>query len=168
MPAAAVPSFAPPVRAAALLVSDGERERTAGLLREHWVAGRLTLPELEARSQEAWDARYVPDLWRAVRELPVPQPPAPPPVRARRPAEAIWSLVLGVVGAGGLFLSLGLLFIVTLPLSVTGWALGNSVRRDPAVKHGRSMALTGEVLGAAGAVSACLALAACAAIVAAA
>jgi len=166
MPAAA--SFAPPANAVSLRVSDGDREQTAGMLREHWVAGRITLTELEARSQEAWDARYVRDLWRAVRELPVPQPPAPVPARTRRPAEAIWSIVFSAIGATVLFLSLGLLVIITLPLSVTGWALGRSVRRDPVVKHGRSMALTGEVLGAAGAVSACLALAACAAIVAAA
>jgi len=166
MPAAL--TFAPPANAVSLRVSDGDRERTAGLLREHWVSGRLTLPEFEARSQEAWDALYVRDLWRAVRELPVPLPPAPATVRARRPAEAIWSLVLSGIGAAVLFMSIGLLFIITLPLSATGWALGRGVRRDQAVSHGRSMALTGEVLGAAGTVSACLALAACSAVVAAA
>ena len=160
-------TFAPPAYAAPLRVSDAERERTVGLLRDHWVAGSITLAELEARSQEAWGARHVPDLWHAVRELPVPLPPAPPPVRAGRPAEAILSVVLSGVGATVLFFSLGLLFLITLPLSATGWALGRSVRRNPTVERGRTLALTGEVLGVAGTVSACLALAACSAIIAA-
>jgi len=77
------------------------------------------------------------------------------------------SVVLSGVGATVLFFSLGLLFLITLPLSATGWALGRSVRRNPTVERGRTLALTGEVLGVAGTVSACLALAACSAIIAA-
>ena len=34
-----------PVRA-----SDADRDRTVEVLREHWMAGRLTLPEFEARA----------------------------------------------------------------------------------------------------------------------
>ena len=164
MPAA--PTFAPPANAVSLRVSDGDREQTAGLLRENWMAGRITLPELEARSREAWDARYVHELWRAVRELPVPPPPTPAPVRAGRPAEATLSVVFSAFGAAVLVLSFGLLFLLALPLSAAGWALGRSVRRNPDVQHGRSMALTGEVIGVAGTVSACLALAACSAMIA--
>ncbi|MBA3305085.1 MAG: DUF1707 domain-containing protein [Thermoleophilaceae bacterium] len=159
----AATTFAPPANAVPLRVSDGDREQTVGILREHWMAGRLTLSELEDRSQEAWSAFYVDDLWRAVRELPVPEPPAPVPVRAGRPAEAIWSIVLSALGATVLFLSMGIGFLMALPLSATGWAVGRGVRRDPAVSKGRSLALAGETLGIVGTVLACLALTACAA-----
>lgn len=162
----ASPTFAPPANAVPLRASDTEREQTVGILREHWVAGRLSLSELEARSQEAWAADYVPDLWRAVRELPVPQPPTTGVIRAGRPPEAIGSIVLSVIGASVLLLSFGLLFIVALPVSTAGWALGRRVRRNPAIENGRAMALAGEVLGACGTVFACLALAACTAMVA--
>lgn len=147
------------------LASDADRERTAAILRDQWVAGRLTLAELEERSQEAWAARYMPDLWCAVRELPVPAPPAPAPARAGRPAEAVGSIVLSSIGACVFLLSFGLLAIVTLPVSTAGWALGRRVRRDAEMKSGRTMALAGEVLGASGTVFSCLALTACAVVV---
>lgn len=74
----------PPLR-----VSDLEREHTATLLREHLVAGRLTVAEFEERVAQAWAARFVDDLWEAVRELPVvrpmPGPPTPRAVPAPRP-----------------------------------------------------------------------------------
>lgn len=72
----------PPLR-----VSDLEREHTVALLREHLVAGRLTAEEFEERIAQAWQARFVDDLWEALRELPAfhtssaPPPPyvLPPP-----------------------------------------------------------------------------------------
>ncbi|MGH2761598.1 MAG: DUF1707 SHOCT-like domain-containing protein [Thermoleophilaceae bacterium] len=48
----------------ALLVSDREREYTVGLLRGHWLSGRLTADEFEQRVEEAWRARDAEDLWR--------------------------------------------------------------------------------------------------------
>lgn len=164
----AATSFAGPARAVPLRVSDVERERTAGLLREHWLAGRLTLAELEARSAEAWSARYVADLWSAVRELPVPMPPVPaaPVAPPRRLAQPVWSLILSITGASALLLSFGLLFLFTIPLTAAGWALGRGVRRDPTATAGRSLAGAGEVVGAVATVCACLVLAACSAVVA--
>src|SRR3954453_994800 len=58
----------------ALLVSDQDREYTVGLLRSHWLTGRLTADEFEERVGEAWAARYAAELWQALRSLPVPQP----------------------------------------------------------------------------------------------
>lgn len=91
MPHAATAAL-PPLR-----VSDLEREHIAGLLREYFLAGRLTIAEFEERLEEAWCACFVDDLWEALRELPARDrapapltsqlthaPPAPylPPARA--------------------------------------------------------------------------------------
>ena len=161
-----IPTFAPPANAVLVRVSDSEREFTVGVLRENWVDGRLTLAELEERTQEAFGARYPGDLWRAVRELPVPSAPAPPPVANNRNGQAAWAVVFSSVGALMLLFSMGLLFIFSLPLSAAGWGMGREVRRDERVTRGKGVALSGEVLGAIGTVSACLALTACAATIA--
>ena len=149
-------------------VSDVERDRTVELLREHWMAGRLTLPEFEARAAEACRALYVVDLWAAVRELPVAMP-VPPPARSSRVPGAVASVVLGATGTALLLLSFGFLFLLTLPLTVTAWALGRGARRRTTEgDDGRALAITGEVLGIVGTGLACLMLAACATFVAAA
>ena len=46
-------------------------------------------------------------------------PPAPQPADAR----AVWALVLSIVALSLLLVSLGTLFIITLPLSVAAWVL---------------------------------------------
>ena len=143
-----------PVRA-----SDADRERTVALLREHCLAGRLSLSELEARCEEAWKAQFVDGLWHAVRELPVPAPLA-----YRAPQEgagaAITSLALGVVGTCVFLLSCGLLFLFSLPATAGAWVAGRRARRRlPASGPYRGLALAGEVLGAVGTVLGCLALA---------
>jgi Domain of unknown function (DUF1707) len=134
----------------ALLVSDREREYTVDLLRGHWLSGRLTADEFEQRVAEAWRARFATDLWRALRALPVPAPPAPlaPPGRSR---SGTASLVLGIVTICLLFFSFGLLFFLTLPLAITAWALGREARRS-AAPGSRGAAVAGEALGIAGTV----------------
>jgi Domain of unknown function (DUF1707) len=144
----------------ALLVSDREREYTVGLLRGHWLSGRLTDEEFEQRVDEAWRARYASELWHALRALPVEAPPAPPPAKT---GSAVVSLVLGILSLCMLFLSLGLLFLLTLPMSVTAWALGRSARRSGA-PSGRGTARAGEVLGMVGTVLSGLLFAGCAAL----
>jgi hypothetical protein len=145
----------------ALLASDKEREYTVGLLRRHWLAGRLTAEEFEQRVSEAVRARFVADLWHALRFLPVDAPPGP-----SRPAGgglAVASLVVGLFALLLLTVSFGLLFAVTLPLAVTAWALGREARRS----HGRGgVARAGEVLGIVGTALSALLLAGCAALVA--
>ena len=158
----------PPTGPVPVRVSDVERDRTVELLREHWMAGRLTLAEFEVRAAEAWRALYVADLWAAVRELPVPVP-VPPPARPPRAPGAVASVVFGATGTALLLLSFGFLFLLTLPLTVTAWALGRGARRRTAEGgDGRALAITGEVLGIVGTGLACLMLAACATFVAAA
>jgi Domain of unknown function (DUF1707) len=131
----------------ALLVSDREREYTVGLLRGHWLAGRLTAEEFEQRVGEAWRARFAADLWQALRWLPVDAPPAPqaPPKSGAGTA----SLVLGIAAFYLLFVSFGLFFFVTLPLSVAAWALGRRGRRSAPPGRGGA-ARAGEALGIVG------------------
>ena len=74
--------------------------------------------------------------------------------------------MLGATRTALLLLSFGFLFLLTLPLTVTAWALGRGARRrTPDGNEGRTLAITGEVLGIVGTVLACLMLAACAAFV---
>jgi hypothetical protein len=128
----------------ALLVSDREREYTVGLLRGHWLSGRLTAEEFEQRVGEAWRARFAADLWQALRWLPVEAPPVPR--MPRRSRSGVTSLVLAIAALCLLFMSFGLLFFLTLPLAITAWALGREARRSGA----RGPAVAGEVLGIAG------------------
>ena len=128
----------------ALLVSDREREFTVGLLRGHWLSGRLTAEEFEQRVGEAWRARFAADLWQALRALPVEAPPVPqaPP----KPRSGTAPLVLGIAAICLLFVSFGLLFFLTLPLAITAWALGREGRRSAPPGRGGA-ATAGEALG---------------------
>ena len=132
------------MQVSALLVSDREREYTVGLLRGHWLSGRLTAEEFEQRVGEAWRARFAADLWQALRWLPVDSPPVPP--RPAKPASGTLSLVLAITALCLLFMSFGLLFFFTLPLAIAAWALGREARRSGA----GGTAKAGEVLGIAG------------------
>jgi cbb3-type cytochrome oxidase subunit 3 len=146
----------------AVLVSDNERDYTVSLLRRHWLSGRLTAEEFEERVDEALHARSAGDLWRALRALPVdPSHPA----RAAGGGTAVASVVTGVLALVLLTMSLGLFFMLTLPLAVTAWALGREARRkgDPS---SRGMARAGEVIGIVGTVLSALMLAGCAALMA--
>jgi hypothetical protein len=73
------------------------------------------------------------------------------------------SLVLGILSICLLCLSFGLLFVLTLPLSVTAWALGRGARRSGAPGN-RGTARAGEVLGIVGTALSALLLAGCAAL----
>ena len=152
----------------AIRASDADRDKALGLLRDHWLAGRLTLEEYEARCSEAAGGRFLADLERALRELPYPlpehAPAAPTPAPAVSPdlgSRAVLALVLGVLSLAGVVLSLGMLFVLTLPASTWAWSLGRRSR------HGtrgaiRAIAGTAEALGILATVIACLPLAACA------
>jgi hypothetical protein len=53
-----------------------------------------------------------------------PSPPAP----GERNAAAVWAMVLGITGLALLVLSLGTLFVITLPLSIAAWSLAARAR----------------------------------------
>jgi hypothetical protein len=137
-----------------------------GLLRQHWLTGRLTADEFEERVDEAWRARFAQDLWHALRWLPVETAPARPRPQPRAGAgSAVASLVLGVLALCFLFFTLGLAFPIALPMFVTAWALGRDARRSGS-ESTRSVAVAGEVIGLLGATICVLFLASCAAILA--
>ena len=162
----------------AIRASDADRETALGLLRNHWLAGRLTLEEYERRCDEAVAGRFLDDLRRSLRELPYPlpelAPPTPPlPVPAAASASppasqasAVMSLALGALSLAGLMMSLGMLFVLTLPASAWAWSLGRRSARDNTGLV-RAIALAGEALAIFATVLGCLALTACATIIAA-
>ena len=143
----------------ALLVSDRDREYTVGLLRDHWVTGRLTAEEFEQRVGEACAARDSADLWRALRRLPV-ELPSPP-----RRGSATVAIILSALGWCAMFFTLGFGSPIALPLFVAGWATGREARRS-APAGGSGSATVGEVLGITGVLASLLFIAGCAAIVA--
>jgi ABC-type multidrug transport system fused ATPase/permease subunit len=146
----------------AVRVSDNERDYTVSLLRRHWLSGRLTAEEFEQRVDEALHARFASDLWRALRALPV-DPPRP--AQAAGGGTAVASLVTGLLALILLMMSLGLFFLLTLPLAVTAWALGREARRNGPQSH-RGVARAGEVIGLVGTLLSALMLAGCAALIA--
>jgi hypothetical protein len=142
-----------------LLVSDQDRDYTVGLLRGHWLTGRLTAEEFEERVGEACAARYSTDLWRALRWLPV----ALPPPRTRGSGAA--AIILSALGWCAMFFTLGFGSPIALPLFVAGWVAGREARRS--APDGRSgAAIAGEVLGITGALTSLMFIAGCAALVA--
>jgi hypothetical protein len=147
---------------ATLLVSDREREYTVGLLRTHWLSGRLTAEEFEQRVAEAWRARSSQDLWQALRFLPVETPPVR---REGGGGSATAAIAIGTVALCLMLFTFGLAFPLGLPLGLTAWALGRDARRS-GPRRVRGVALTGEVIGIVVSVWATLMLAGCAALLA--
>jgi hypothetical protein len=162
---------------AAIRASDADRAKALSLLRDHWLAGRLTLEEYEERCDEAGGGRFLDDLRRALRELPYPLPEHPPVATAEHAhaqppsapqSGAVLALVLGATSLLGIVMSFGLLFLLTLPASTWAWLLGRRIRRaERAAVRGdvRVLAAVGEGLGIVATLLGCLALMACAVVV---
>jgi len=83
-----------------LRVSDDDRERAIHALREHLIAGRLTLEEFSERAGAALEARVGAELERVQHDL--PQPAAQPPGSRRKPARFTAALFSRVVRRGQL------------------------------------------------------------------
>jgi Domain of unknown function (DUF1707)/Cell wall-active antibiotics response 4TMS YvqF len=79
-------------------VSDAEREQAVVLLREHLLAGRLTLDEFTARAEAALGAQFGTDLARVQADLPRLAAQAP---GSRRRAARFTAGVLGRVARRG-------------------------------------------------------------------
>ncbi len=113
-------------------VSDAERERVVARLRACHAEGRLTFEEFEERVEEAYGARSVSSLNRALRELPA-VPDAGPAVRRRRRRRlrlgGWWLRVNGIciavwaatsVGGVSYFWPMWVLLGTTIPLVAAG------------------------------------------------
>jgi hypothetical protein len=148
---------------ATLLVSDREREYTVGLLRGHWLSGRLTADEFEARVDEAWRARYSQDLWRALRFLPADADPLRSKEEGRSGGSASAALAVGLVALCLMVFTLGLAFPLALPVGMTAWIMGRDARRN-GPRRVRSIALAAEATGVIASVWAALMVAGCAAL----
>jgi hypothetical protein len=102
----------------AVRVADADRDATCAVLREHCVAGRLTLEEFAERTDRALAARTRGDLGRLTDDLP-PEQAAPQPKLGRRTSVMLiggierrgrWRLperlrVIGLIGGADLDLS---------------------------------------------------------------
>lgn len=86
----------------AVRVSDAEREQTVLVLREHLLAGRLTLEEFSARVEAALGARVGADLARAQEDLPRIAAQAPAGPAGRKPARVTTGLFGHVARRGRL------------------------------------------------------------------
>jgi hypothetical protein len=100
-------------------VSDADRDRVTGQLRDHFAAGRITPGELDERLSEALNAKTFGDLRRIMADLPGPVPAplgaAPPPLRAT-PA---WAARRRLPFPSLILLAL----LATLLIPGTGWLL---------------------------------------------
>lgn len=148
-------TLSPPIPDA-VRASDADRDIAFGLLRDHWLAGRLSLDEYEARCDEAAAGRFLDDLRGALRELPYPlpehartAPPLPAPAAASPDGRthaggALTSLMLGPLSLLLLVATLGFGVIITLPMSAIGWSLAHRALRSG--RRGvRAIAIVGEV-----------------------
>jgi len=99
-------------------ISDADRERVTGRLREHFAEGRLTSEELDERISAALGAKTYGDLRRVMADLPEPSP-VPPHVRQAPP----WAYRPGFVAwRGPRLLPLAiLLLIAALVIPGAGW-----------------------------------------------
>jgi hypothetical protein len=70
------------MRNGSIRASDADRERVAGSLRDHAVAGRLTTDELDERSGRAFAARTLGELHTLLADLPRERRGGPAPAKA--------------------------------------------------------------------------------------
>ncbi len=121
-----------------LRVADADRERLAGDLREHMVAGRLSQEELEERLDLAYKAKTQADLDALRADLPMSVAAVKQSLQERRTRlrrrfaqEAGGSLTASGVcvaiwlaaGAHGQFWPIWVIVFTLLPLVRDGWAL---------------------------------------------
>lgn len=88
---------------AEIRASDADRENAVAILRHHCTEGRLTLDEFSDRLPEVYAARTWADLDHALRELPMPAPPAAAPVRVpgrRRARRWVVGVMSGAITKG--------------------------------------------------------------------
>lgn len=118
--------------------SDQDRERLIADLREHMAAGRLSLDELEQRTQSAYASRTTAELDQLRRDLPPTDREAALAYAARRSRLArraaqetggvlllfvVSTLVWLVDGASGQFWPVWLLILLVLSAGRSAWAL---------------------------------------------
>jgi hypothetical protein len=79
--------------------------------------------------------------------VPPPVPPRPPFPPARRSAGSVWALVLSITGLALLLVSLGTLFVITLPCSIAAWVLAVRARGEDRATAALWIARIGVIAG---------------------
>ena len=92
-----------PIPPGGMLASEGDRERTQGVLKQAFEDQRLTQDEFESRVGSALSARTLGELAQLTRDLPVPVPAAVP---ARRPRRTWLIAGIGAVVLAGIVIAL--------------------------------------------------------------
>jgi hypothetical protein len=147
-------------------ISDADRDRVAGRLRDSFAEGRLSTDELDERITAALGARTIGELRRVTADLPQPAPPPPPsgqsrPGRSRpgrfRPAPywqrryrgprllplALLALAVTLIAGGGwtAFFVLRTVVLLWLIVMVTGFIASGRFRRR--MRRGRGIGPAG-------------------------
>jgi hypothetical protein len=96
-----------------LRAADRDRDEVAGILREHYAQGRLTLEEFGERSAKAVSARTMGELGALTADLPAPA----------EPQNAAWSPArMRLIAVAGVVTTAAVLGVVTYAgHSVTAW-----------------------------------------------
>lgn len=113
-----------------LLAADAEREAGVAALREHYVAGRLTLDELDARVAVVIRARTRGQIARAFARL-----PGAAPYRRARAAELAIATARVSLAIGIWLLRVVVLPLAALTLRAVAWAVRALVRRRAPAPH---------------------------------
>jgi hypothetical protein len=90
------PASAPPAHPTAIRASDLDRERTAALLREHYLDGRLDSTEFQQRLDESMRARTMSELHALSTDLPRETKAAEEHARAEWRRRLAWRLTLAL------------------------------------------------------------------------
>jgi Domain of unknown function (DUF1707) len=128
------------MRNGSIRASDADRERVAGSLRNHAVAGRLTTDELDERSGRAFAARTMGELETLLADLPRERRDGPAPAKAA-------ALLLA---EGVLYFAVGVIVVTVAIICALAWTSAQLARlaaaaaapalasgRPPAIRRGR-------------------------------
>jgi Domain of unknown function (DUF4190)/DUF1707 SHOCT-like domain len=130
-----------------LRACDADRERTADILRNAFVEGRLTQDELDARLGATYTARTYADLAAQTRDLPVPRqlPVVPLPARSYSPGPNTGTNGMAVGSFVCAVLQLFSAGLTSIPAVILGHAARKQIRRTG--QRGEGLATAGLVLG---------------------
>jgi len=128
------------MRNGSIRASDADRERVAGSLRDHAVAGRLTTDELDERSGRAFAARTLGELDTLLTDLP----------RERRRSPATAKAAALLLAEGLLWFAVGVTVVTVAIICALAWTSARLARlaaaaaapaldsgRPPAIRRGR-------------------------------
>lgn len=120
-----------------MLAGDADRDRSADVLKDAFVDGRLTREEYEDRIERVLGARTYHELDLLTADVPRPAPPFRPAKPGRTNSYAVASLACGIAGT--------FLAVPAVPAVVLGHMARRQIRRTG--EDGDSMAVGGLVLG---------------------